>query len=191
MSDKHSRSNTLSIQVLSFTGLMGALAIVLSYVASIQVTDYLRIGFSSVPNRLVDYLLGPFAGAVFGGVMDVVKYLCHPTGPFFPGYTLSAAVGSLFFGLMTHGKNGHKVSLPRIFAGQLFIKLFVNICLNTLWSMILYGNSLAAILPARALSNLIQLPVDTAVLYVLFLSLEKSHVLSHMRSFLKLSPAKG
>ena len=60
MSDKHSRSNTLSIQVLSFTGLMGALAIVLSYVASIQVTDYLRIGFSSVPNRLVDYLLGPF-----------------------------------------------------------------------------------------------------------------------------------
>lgn len=191
MQKTKNRQSAFSIQILAFLGLMGALAIVLSFVASIQVTEYLRIGFSSIPNRLVDYILGPVIGAIFGGVMDCVKYFLQPSGPFFPGYTLSAVVASILFGLITHGKDGHKVSLLRIFLGQLAIKVFVNIGMNTAWSVILYGKTLTAILPVRVVSNLIQLPVDTALLYVILLSLEKSHVLMRMRSFLKLAPARN
>ncbi len=144
----HNHSSVLSVQVLVFLGLMGALSIVLSFVGTIRIGNYLRIGFSDLPNRLNDFLLGPFLGALFGGVMDIVKYLLQPTGPFFPGYTLSAVCGSLIFGFITHGMHGHKLSLVRIFAAELLIKVFVNIGMNTAWSCLLYGNALMAILPA-------------------------------------------
>ena len=181
----HNHSSVLSVQVLVFLGLMGALSIVLSFVGTIRVGNYLRIGFSDLPNRLNDFLLGPFLGALFGGVMDIVKYLLQPTGPFFPGYTLSAVCGSLIFGFITHGMHGHKLSLVRIFAAELLIKVFVNIGMNTAWSCLLYGNALMAILPARILANLIQLPMDTAVIYFVLLSLEKSRVLSRMQLWLR------
>lgn len=181
----HNHSSVLSVQVLVFLGLMGALSIVLSFVGTIRVGNYLRIGFSDLPNRLNDFLLGPFLGALFGGVMDIVKYLLQPTGPFFPGYTLSAVCGSLIFGFITHGMHGHRLSLVRIFAAELLIKVFVNIGMNTAWSCLLYGNALMAILPARILANLIQLPMDTAVIYFVLLSLEKSRVLSRMQLWLR------
>lgn len=181
----HNHSSVLSVQVLVFLGLMGALSIVLSFVGTIRIGNYLRIGFSDLPNRLNDFLLGPFLGALFGGVMDIVKYLLQPTGPFFPGYTLSAVCGSLIFGFITHGMHGHRLSLVRIFAAELLIKVFVNIGMNTAWSCLLYGNALMAILPARILANLIQLPMDTAVIYFVLLSLEKSRVLSRMQLWLR------
>ena len=181
----HNHSSVLSVQVLVFLGLMGALSIVLSFVGTIRIGNYLRIGFSDLPNRLNDFLLGPFLGALFGGVMDIVKYLLQPTGPFFPGYTLSAVCGSLIFGFITHGMHGHKLSLVRSFAAELLIKVFVNIGMNTAWSCLLYGNALMAILPARILANLIQLPMDTAVIYFVLLSLEKSRVLSRMQLWLR------
>ena len=181
----HNHSSVLSVQVLVFLGLMGALSIVLSFVGTIRIGNYLRIGFSDLPNRLNDFLLGPFLGALCGGVMDIVKYLLQPTGPFFPGYTLSAVCGSLIFGFITHGMHGHKLSLVRIFAAELLIKVFVNIGMNTAWSCLLYGNALMAILPARILANLIQLPMDTAVIYFVLLSLEKSRVLSRMQLWLR------
>ena len=181
----HNHSSVLSVQVLVFLGLMGALSIVLSFVGTIRIGNYLRIGFSDLPNRLNDFLLGPFLGALFGGVMDIVKYLLQPTGPFFPGYTLSAVCGSLIFGFITHGMHGHKLSLVRIFAAELLIKVFVNIGMNTAWSCLLYGNALMAILPARILANLIQLPMDTAVIYFVLLSPEKSRVLSRMQLWLR------
>ena len=43
-------------------GLLAALAIVLSMVASIQLGPYIKIGFSGLPNRIVEFLFGPAVG---------------------------------------------------------------------------------------------------------------------------------
>ncbi len=45
----HNHSSVLSVQVLVFLGLMGALSIVLSFVGTIRIGNYLRIGFSDLP----------------------------------------------------------------------------------------------------------------------------------------------
>ena len=179
--------STFSVQLIVFLGLMGALAVVLSYVGTIHITSYLRVGISDLPNRLTDFLLGPFIGALFGGVMDAVKYLLQLDGPFFPGFTLSAVCGSLIFGAVTHGRHGHRLSLARIFTAELLIKVFVNMGMNTAWSCMLYGKSFMAILPARAIANLIQLPMDTVIIYSVLLALDKARVLSKMRMWLKLA----
>ncbi len=56
-----------STRVVVFCGMMCALAIVLNYTSTIRIGDYIRIGFSGIPNRVVDYLFGPFVGAVWPG----------------------------------------------------------------------------------------------------------------------------
>ena len=57
-----------------FCGLMAALGIVLGTEATIPIGQYIRIGFSGLPNRMVDFLFGPVVGCLFGGALDVLKY---------------------------------------------------------------------------------------------------------------------
>ena len=46
-----SLSRLKETKVLTFCGMMGALAVVLGYVATIKVGQYIRIGFSGLPNQ--------------------------------------------------------------------------------------------------------------------------------------------
>jgi ECF transporter S component (folate family) len=162
-------------------GLMGALAIVLNYTTSIFITDYIRIGFSGLPNRVIDYLLGPGVGAVFGGVMDILKYITKPAGgSFFPGYTLSAILGGLIYGSLLYNK---PVRLWRVLTAEFLAKLFINCGLNTLWLKIMYGSAFMAILPTRALKNLIMLPIDTAILFFVLTFVSKLVTLPEFNRF--------
>ena len=82
-------------KTVTVCAMMGAVAVVLGSM-SIEVGDFIRIGFSGIPNELVHFLFGPVTGCIFAGAMDIIKYLIKPTGPFFPGFTLVA---------MTAGRN--------------------------------------------------------------------------------------
>lgn len=145
-----------------FCGLMAALAIVLGLVASISIGQYIKIGFSGLPNRMVDFLFGPVVGCFFGGALDVLKYFLKPDGPFFFGFTLNAMLSGLIYGSILYRK---PVSLKRIIIAEFLVKLFVNCILSTLWLSMLYGNAFIALLPARAIKNIIMLPIDSVILY--------------------------
>ena len=58
-------------------------------------------------------------------------------------------------------------SILLIFIANVLIKVLCNIGLNTLWSSMLTGKAFLAILPARIIKNLIQIPVDTVFHFVL------------------------
>jgi len=149
-------------KTLAFCGIMGALAVVLSYVATINVGPYVRIGFSTLPALFVAVLFGPVTGGVFGGMIDIVKYLLNPTGPFFFGFTLNAILTGVIHGLFLYKK---PIQVPRILLSHLVVKIFVNILLGTLWLNLLYGKAFFALLPNRIVSNAIMLPIDTAITY--------------------------
>ncbi len=146
---------------LVLCGLMAALAVVLNYTTSIFITP--SIGFSGLPNRVVEYLFGPWVGAVFGGTLDILKYMLKPDGgAFFFGYTFNVMVAGVIYGSILYRK---PVKLWRIFIAEFLTKAIVNCGLNTLWLAVLNGNAFMAILPARVIKNLIMLPVDTAILF--------------------------
>ena len=151
-------------KVLTICGLMGALAIILGQVATIKFGQYVRIGFSGLPNQIVDYLFGPWIGAIFGGTMDVVKWFISGDGDFFPGFTITAMLGAFIYGIFIYNK---PVKLWRVIAAQAAVKIVCNIFLNTLWLNMLYGQAIAAILPARILSNTVMLPIDTFIMYMM------------------------
>ena len=148
---------------LATLGILGALAIVLNWVASIDLGPYVRIGFSGIPNRIVDFLFGPIVGGIFGGTMDVLKYILKPNGPFFFGFTLDAILGSVIYGIFLYKK---PLKLWRIFIPEVLVKLFINCGLNTLWVSMLYGKGFMALLPARLIKNAVMLPIDTVILFV-------------------------
>lgn len=75
------------VKTLTTAAMLMAVSVVLGYF-TIEAGPYLKIGFGGVVNQFVYYLFGPVAGAVYGGVLDLVKYVVKPTGAFFPGFTL-------------------------------------------------------------------------------------------------------
>ena len=151
-------------KVLCFCGMMGSLAIVLGYVATIKVGQYIRIGFSGLPNQVIDYLFGPWIGAIFGGAMDVIKWFASGDGNFFPGFTITAMLGAVIYGFFLYNK---PLKLQNVILSQLFVKLFCNIVLNTVWLNMLYGQAIAAILPGRIISNAVMLPIDCFIMYMM------------------------
>lgn len=155
--------NQLKItQNLVICGLMAALAVVLSYVASIDFGPYIRIGFSGIPNRIIEFLFGPIVGSIFGGTLDILKYMIKPNGPFFFGFTFDAMLASVIYGLFLYKK---PVKLWRIALAELLAKLIVNCGFNTLWISMLYGKGFFLLLPARILKNAVMLPIDTIILF--------------------------
>ncbi len=148
---------------LVLCGLMAALAVVLNYTTSIFITPNIRIGFSGLPNRVIEYLFGPWVGSIFGATLDILKYLLKPDGgAFFFGYTFNVMVAGVIYGSVLYKK---PVRIWRIFIAELLTKTIVNCGLNTLWLAVLNGNAFMAILPARVIKNIIMLPIDTAILF--------------------------
>ena len=151
-------------KVLCFCGMMGALAVILGYVATIKIGQYIRIGFSGLPNQVVDYLFGPWIGAIFGGAMDIIKWFVSGDGNFFPGFTITAMLGALIYGFFLYNK---PLKLSNVILSQLLVKIVCNLVLNTLWLNMLYGQAIAAILPGRIVSNAVMLPIDCFIMYAM------------------------
>lgn len=166
---------------LVLCGLMAALAVVLNYTTSIFITPNIRIGFSGLPNRVVEYLFGPCIGAVFGGMLDILKYLLKPDGgAFFFGYTFNVMVAGVIYGTILYRR---PVRLLRIFVAEFLTKAIVNCGLNTLWLAVMNGNAFLAILPARVIKNIIMLPIDTAILFFTLTFVSKLLNMPEFRKF--------
>lgn len=151
-------------------GLLAALAIILGTVATINIGPYLRIGFSGIPNRIVEFLFGPVTGCLFGGALDLLKFVIKPTGPYFFGFTFNAMISGVIYGAILYKQ---PVSIKRILVAEFLIKTIVNCGFGTLWLSMLYGDAFLVLLPARAIKNAVALPVDSTILYFMLTYIKK------------------
>ena len=110
------------------TALLVALQVVLSRFLSIQLWN-LKIGFSFVPVIIAARLFGPVSSVIVYALGDVIGTFMFPTGPFFPGFTLTAAIAGLIFGLFLY----KKTSVPRIVFSSVLNQLLCSLLLNTYW----------------------------------------------------------
>lgn len=156
---------------------MAALAIVLSYTTSIEIGPYIRVGFSGLPNRIVEFLFGPVIGCIFGGTLDILKYFLKPSGPFFFGFTFDAMLAGILFGSLVYKK---PLKLWRVVLAEFLIKLIVNCGFNTLWISLLYGKGFMVLLPARVLKNAVMLPIDSAIVFFSFSLVQKLKAYLHI-----------
>lgn len=148
-------------RMITQIALLMALEIILTRFVSIQ-TPIVRIGFGFLPSAMIAILFGPWAAGIAGILTDLAGSILGGSGIFFPGFTLSAFLGSFIYGLFLYRK---PKSLLRVTLAVLTITVFVNLGLNTLWVYMLTGEAVVGILPVRLLQNAILAPVRIALIY--------------------------
>ena len=152
----------LTTQHLTVVGLLMAMDIILTRFVAIQ-TPFTRITFGFLPSAVMGALYGPWIAGTAGALTDLIGiFLFNRGAPFFIGFTVSAFLGSAIYGLFLHRKQNNLFS---IIAAVLVISIFVNILLNTVWLVMIYGEAWRVILPARILQNAIIAPVRVILIH--------------------------
>ena len=152
------------LRALVTAAMLLGVQVLLGLVAAIPLGPSIRISFGSLALSTTGALLGPVASMINGALSDILGSIIHPIGPYFPGFTLTGLVSGAIYGVMLYDRD---VSLKRVLLTKLLIDVICNLLLNTLWLNLLYGKAFFVILPARALKNLLQYPVDVILLYPL------------------------
>lgn len=160
-----------NVKSLVTAALLIALHTVLAYFVSFQITPSLRISVSFLANVVTGAMFGPVVGFVCGGVGDIVQFIIKPTGPYFLGWTINAAVASLIYGTFLYNRFPKK---GKVFDISFFIRvvlvivtdtLLVNVLMGTYWVNMMYGKGFAFYLISRFTKNVIQLPVNILLTY--------------------------
>lgn len=167
---KLSAAEFKNIRSLVTAALLIALHTVLAVFISIQVTDSVRISVSFLANLVIGCLYGPVMGFVCGALGDVVQFIIKPTGPYFPGWTLSAALAVVIYGFFFYRRFPSKKVFDikyfiRVVFAITFDTLLINVFLGTYWVTVMYGKGFAFYFTARLTKNIIQLPINVILSY--------------------------
>lgn len=167
------------LTVAARLALLTALQVVLSRFASIETLE-LKLGFSFVPEMFAGALYGIPGGALVCGLSDLLGALLFPSGPFFPGYTVTAVLRGVIFGAFFYHKRNRRKLLVTLGVYTL-ICVVITLFLNTLNIAVQYGYILPlqkgtaditlanipkkfiALLPTRVTEAVVMVPIETVV----------------------------
>lgn len=195
---KDSAESLKNTRVMVACAMLLALGVALNATVAIYLNPTSRITFGLLAFAVCGYLFGPSPAMLIAGLADIVVFVLRPTGPYFPGYTLTAALSGLTYGLafyqkdmklpriqltegvlsvlrqiIQHYKRDGR-ALARILVPQGVVSVLLNLVLNTVWAVLVQGRALAAILPIRLLANAIGYLIYVIVL-ILLLPVLKRH----------------
>lgn len=149
---------------LAQVGLLIALEIVLSRFLSIN-TQILKIGLNFIPVVVVAMLYGPLWAGAAAALGDLLGALLFPIGPYFPGFTATALLSGVVYGLLLHRPRLPKVAASALAAG--IVGLPLHLGLNTLWLHILYGKGYLVLLPPRIFQCLVTMVAQFLVIWLI------------------------
>ena len=157
-------------QSIILSGLLVALSIIFTrFLGFIIFGGAVRISFGGLPIALAGALLGPFWGGMTGMVADLLGATLFPQGPFFPGFTITAALSGMIPGLILYGRR------PSLLLIAMSSALSAGICslvLNTFWLAILLNKGFLILLPTRVLSSIMIAVMEATLLKFLLTALE-------------------
>jgi ECF transporter S component (folate family) len=179
---KSSAAEFKNLKSVVTAALLIALHTVLAVFVSIQVTESLRISIAFIANVVIGCLYGPVMGLFCGAVGDIVQFVIKPTGPYFPGWTLSAALACFIYGMFFYKHFPAKKSYNKGQAIRSFLHIdiaflvrtilaialdivVVNILLGTYWVNLMYGKGFWFYFSTRFAKNMIQLPINVILSY--------------------------
>ena len=144
--------------------LLIAIEVILTRFCSIQ-TPIVRIGFGFLPIAIIGMMYGPLSAGVAYAIGDLLGVALFPTGSFFPGFTLTAFLTGIVYGVFLYNK---PKTWPRIIGAVLTVCLVINLGLDTLWLSILMGKGYIALLPTRIMKAVLMIPVQTFIIGIIW-----------------------
>ena len=152
---RQSAQELKNVHTLTGVSVLLAMSVVISFMASVRVTESIKIGLGYLITALLGMLYGPFTAALAAGAGDIIKYLLKPDGAY-------------FFGFMVYGcvLYRERVTVFRAILSKSIISLLLNCCLNTVWISFLYGMPFWGALGPRVIKNVVALPFEIILLYI-------------------------
>ena len=147
-----------------------ALNIVLSFFGSFYLFPWLRVGTSFIASAMIGMIYGPSVAMTTGVAGDIIGYLLKPVDGYFFGFTLTALLSGMIWGIFLY-KN--KMTWVRVILAKTTITIFLNCILNTVWQVILKGEGFEVLFWPRVGKNLILLPMEILVVYLVGKALNK------------------
>ena len=137
-----------STKMMATLGILLAMDIVLTRFLSINAWN-IRIGFGFVPVVLSGMLFGAVPTMVLGALADFLGAILFPTGPYFPGFTLTAALTGLTFGYFLKKENTVRGTACAV----LIVQFILGLLLNTFWIHLLYHSPFVPLLATRVVQS--------------------------------------
>ena len=91
--------------------------------------------------------------------------ILFPTGSFFPGFTLTAFLTGVVYGVFLYNK---PKTWARIIGAVLTVCLVLNLGLDTCWLSILMGKGYLALLPTRIMKAALMIPVQSLIIGIIW-----------------------
>lgn len=147
--------NRFSTKMLATLSILVAMEVIIARFGTIRPTESIKISLDFIPIVVAAILYGPVPAVIMSILADVLGAFLFPVGPFFPGFTLTAAVTGLIYGLLLYKKQ----TMPRVVLPVVLQQGVCSMLINTFWLHVLYG---LPYLPTMA-ARLVQCAVVTAL----------------------------
>lgn len=152
------------------SGVLLALLIVLNRFVSIK-TPLLVISFSFVPIMMAAIWLGPKYSTLIAALGDFIGAILFPFGTYFPGFTVSAGLTGLIYGIFLYKKQENEMTdkkfIIRLIISNLLVLGIVEIFVVSLWLNMLYGKAYLVVVSSRVVAQVIMFPIRIVTIFVL------------------------
>lgn len=152
------------------SGILLALLIVLNRFVSIK-TPLLVIDLTFIPLMMSAIWLGPKYTTIIAILGDFLGAILFPFGAYFPGFTVSAGLVGLIYGIFLYQKQGKEMTnkqfILRLIISNLLVLGVVRIFITSLWLKILYGQAYLVIVSTRVLTQVIMFPICVITIFFL------------------------
>ena len=165
------------LERMAILAMLVALEVVLSRFLSVYITQNLKFGFNFIPIAVAAYLYGPIASTLVGAMGDFIGAMLFPVGAYFPGFTLTAALTGLIFGLLLY----RRLNPPKFFGlypvrivlSVIIIQCLLTIFLDSLWLSIYYPQPYAALIIQRTVKAGVMAGIQIASLVIIIPVIKK------------------
>lgn len=164
------RLRSLRARDITVLAMLVALNVIMAEVLKFPIIPkILELSFGFIPIAVAGMLFGPAPAMAVAVIADLIGALIFSAGDFFFGYTLTALLTGLFYGLLLRApRTSAKKDAARILAAQALVSIICFAGLNTLWAYVMGYARTSQYIVTRLIVNLVAYPVYSLVLYLLF-----------------------
>lgn len=143
-----SEKRRMATKTMVTLALLSAISIILSRFCVIYFTDQLRLSFGNIPIIIAGFLFGPVAGAMVGGVTDIIGAAMMSGYGWYPPLTVTPIIIGLVAGSLRYfvlrKPRFYRIGLITILANLLATIGWSTVCLS--W---LYGTPVWTLITVR------------------------------------------
>lgn len=145
----------ITVKMLAVMGVLVALEVVIAQFVTFRPTQSIKLSLDFLPIVIAGILYGPVPAMVIAILADVLGAFIFPVGPYFPGFTVTAALTGLLYGALLHRSQ----TMPRVAVAVGVQQWVLSLLLNSFWLSVLFEWPYLPTLVSR----LVQCAILTAV----------------------------